>query len=97
MDTEHSSKDAIKQLFIFKNFDSAFDFMTAIAGKAKVLNHHPEWFNVYNRVCFMWNFICIVLEDSFGSQLVHLFVVVIDIVVLLKLNQRIDSYEYHPF
>ncbi|VDN35589.1 unnamed protein product [Dibothriocephalus latus] len=50
IDTTHRSGDAIKQQFIFKNFDRAFDFMTAVAEKAKLLNHHPEWFNVYNKV-----------------------------------------------
>ncbi|VDL99139.1 unnamed protein product [Schistocephalus solidus] len=50
MDTTHRSGDAIKQQFIFKNFDCAFDFMTAVAEKAKLMNHHPEWFNVYNKV-----------------------------------------------
>nr|VZI05875.1 unnamed protein product [Spirometra erinaceieuropaei] len=50
MDTTHRSGDAIKQVFTFKNFDRAFDFMTAVAEKAKLMNHHPEWFNVYNKV-----------------------------------------------
>ncbi|VDP92293.1 unnamed protein product [Echinostoma caproni] len=46
----HKSGDAIKRTFIFKNFDLAFDFMTDVAEKAKEMNHHPEWFNVYNKV-----------------------------------------------
>jgi len=36
--------------FKFKNFVEAFGFMTRAAIHAEKLNHHPEWFNVYNRV-----------------------------------------------
>jgi len=34
----------------FKDFVSAFGFMTSLALIAEAKNHHPEWFNVYNRV-----------------------------------------------
>ena len=36
--------------FKFKNFSRAFGFMTSLALVAEAKNHHPEWFNVYNRV-----------------------------------------------
>lgn len=36
--------------FLFKNFVEAFSFMTEVAFWAEKQNHHPEWFNVYNRV-----------------------------------------------
>ena len=34
----------------FKNFVEAFAFMTEIALRAEKMDHHPEWFNVYNKV-----------------------------------------------
>lgn len=34
----------------FSDFKTAFGFMTAVALKAEEMNHHPEWFNVYNRL-----------------------------------------------
>lgn len=36
--------------FAFTDFVSAFGFMTQMALVAERLNHHPEWFNVYNQV-----------------------------------------------
>ena len=43
-------RDAIKKTFLFQDFNEVFGFMTRIALKADAMNHHPEWFNVYNRV-----------------------------------------------
>lgn len=43
-------KDAITKTFQFKDFSAAFGFMTRVALKAEAMDHHPEWFNVYNRV-----------------------------------------------
>lgn len=42
--------DAIHKQFIFKDFTEAFGFMTQIAVIAEDMNHHPEWFNVWNKV-----------------------------------------------
>ncbi len=36
--------------FKFADFIVAFGFMTKVAMLAEKANHHPEWFNVYNRV-----------------------------------------------
>jgi 4a-hydroxytetrahydrobiopterin dehydratase len=36
--------------FQFKDFVSAFAFMTGLALVAESRNHHPEWCNVYNKV-----------------------------------------------
>lgn len=41
---------AIERRFAFKDFNEAFAFMTRVALAAEQRNHHPEWFNVYNRV-----------------------------------------------
>jgi 4a-hydroxytetrahydrobiopterin dehydratase len=43
-------RDAILRTFTFKDFNAAFGFMTRVAIMADKLDHHPEWFNVYNRV-----------------------------------------------
>lgn len=43
-------KDAIAKTFKFADFNQAFGFMTRVALMADKLDHHPEWFNVYNRV-----------------------------------------------
>ena len=37
--------------FVFKNFIEAFGFMTKVAIVAQEMNHHPEWSNVFKRVC----------------------------------------------
>ena len=43
-------RDAITKEYRFKDFNEAFGFMTRVALKADQMDHHPEWFNVYNRV-----------------------------------------------
>ena len=43
-------RDAIAKTFKFKDFNAAFGFMTRAALIAEQMNHHPEWFNVWNRV-----------------------------------------------
>ncbi|MFL5297510.1 MAG: 4a-hydroxytetrahydrobiopterin dehydratase [Phenylobacterium sp.] len=43
-------RDAITRTFRFSDFTAAFGWMTRIAIMAEKLDHHPEWFNVYNRV-----------------------------------------------
>ncbi|TLX71180.1 MAG: 4a-hydroxytetrahydrobiopterin dehydratase [Thaumarchaeota archaeon] len=36
--------------FIFKDFIEAFGFMATAALHIEKMNHHPEWFNVYNKI-----------------------------------------------
>ncbi len=42
--------DFITKVYKFNNFAQAFGFMSEIAIVAEAMDHHPEWFNVYNRV-----------------------------------------------
>ena len=43
-------RDAIHKTYKFGDFTEAFAWMTRAAMFAEKWNHHPEWFNVYNRV-----------------------------------------------
>jgi 4a-hydroxytetrahydrobiopterin dehydratase len=43
-------RDAICRSYQFADFNQAWGFMSRVAVKAEAMNHHPEWFNVWNRV-----------------------------------------------
>jgi 4a-hydroxytetrahydrobiopterin dehydratase len=43
-------RDAIHKVYRFKDFNEAFGVMGRVALMAEKMDHHPEWFNVYNRV-----------------------------------------------
>ena len=47
---EVKGRDAIVKRFVFADINTAFGFMTRVAIQAEKADHHPEWFNVYNRV-----------------------------------------------
>lgn len=62
---DNQIRDALKQLpdwelkdgelygeFKFKDFKTAFAFMTGVAAAAEKINHHPNWENAYSRVVF---------------------------------------------
>ena len=36
--------------FQFDSFNEAFGFMTRASMEIEKMNHHPEWFNVYNKL-----------------------------------------------
>ena len=48
--SEVEGRDAIQRTLTFSDFNEAFGFMARVAIKADQADHHPEWFNVYNRV-----------------------------------------------
>jgi len=43
-------RSALQKSFKFSNFNEAFGFMSRVALMAEKMDHHPEWFNVYDRV-----------------------------------------------
>jgi 4a-hydroxytetrahydrobiopterin dehydratase len=45
-----NERTALQKNFQFKDFAAAWGFMSACAIIAEGMNHHPEWFNVYNKV-----------------------------------------------
>ncbi len=48
--SEVEDRDAIRKTYHFGSFVEAWGFMSQAALLAEKMNHHPEWFNVYNRV-----------------------------------------------
>ena len=48
--THDADRDALKKSFKFKDFITAWAWMTAVAIVAEKMNHHPEWSNVYSKV-----------------------------------------------
>ena len=48
--SEDEGRDAISKSFTFADFNEAFGWMTRAALVAEKMDHHPEWFNVWNRV-----------------------------------------------
>lgn len=47
---EVEGRDAITKSYRFKSFNEAWGFMSRVAMAAEKMDHHPEWFNVYNLV-----------------------------------------------
>ena len=50
---EVEDRDAIRKVYHFGTFSEAWGFMSQVALLAEKMDHHPEWFNVYNRVEIM--------------------------------------------
>lgn len=46
---EYADKCIFREV-VFKDFKEAFSFMVQVAFHAEILDHHPEWTNVYNKV-----------------------------------------------
>ena len=47
---EVQDRDAIRKSYHFGNFSEAWGFLARVALIAEKMDHHPEIFNVYNRV-----------------------------------------------
>ena len=47
---KEEKRDAMTRELVFKDFNRAFAFVTQVALAAEKRDHHPEWFNVYNKV-----------------------------------------------
>lgn len=43
-------KNALYRHLLFKDFSEAWGFMSRVALEAEKLDHHPSWFNEYNKV-----------------------------------------------
>src|SRR3954470_22957140 len=48
--SEGGSRDGVRKSYHFSNFSEAWGFLSRIALAAEKMDHHPEIFNVYNRV-----------------------------------------------
>lgn len=48
--TYDANARGIRRTIRFADFAEAFGFMARVAILAEKADHHPEWFNVYNRV-----------------------------------------------
>lgn len=48
--SEVEGRDAITKTYKFDDFEQAFGWMAKVADVAEEMNHHPEWFNVWNKV-----------------------------------------------
>lgn len=48
--TKLDARSAIHRKFQFADFNQAWGFMSRVALAAEKQGHHPEWFNVWNRV-----------------------------------------------
>lgn len=47
--------NALEKRFVFKNFKKALSFLIEVGILAEQANHHPEIFNVYNKVTLRLN------------------------------------------
>jgi len=54
-------RTAIEKKYLFRDFPTAFSFMTRIAFIAEKMNHHPNWTNSYNCVD-----VCLTTHDAGG-------------------------------
>jgi 4a-hydroxytetrahydrobiopterin dehydratase len=73
-------KGKLHKEFQFDSFVHAFGFMTSVAITAESMNHHPEWFNVYDKVR-----VDLVTHDLGGIS-------TFDVALAEKMNQLAESF-----
>lgn len=66
--------------FKFKDFVEAFTFMSQVARIANTMDHHPEWFNIYNKV------VVDLMTHDVGNALSNL-----DVEMAQQMNQLVGS------
>lgn len=66
--------------FKFKDFVAAFTFMSQVASIANTMDHHPEWFNIYNKV------VIDLMTHDVGNALSNL-----DVEMAQQINQLVVS------
>lgn len=71
-----NGRDAIERSIRFADFNAAWGFMTRVAIEAEKMDHHPEWFNV-------WNWVDIVLSTHDAGGLTERD---------LRLARKIDAF-----
>ncbi len=49
------TKNGLERTFSFSNFSEAWGFMNRVALLAEQHHHHPDWRNIYNKVCITLN------------------------------------------
>ena len=50
----NGDQPALEKTYVFSGFNAAFGFISRVALAAEQANHHPEWQNIYNKVCIRW-------------------------------------------
>ncbi|KAG9340930.1 hypothetical protein JZ751_020123 [Albula glossodonta] len=61
-------RDALYKELDFKTFNQAFGFMSRVALQSEKMNHHPEWFNVYNKVVIHFTYFIQKCTFSFATR-----------------------------
>jgi len=73
------NNEKLEKKFQFKNFLEAISWMMQIGIEAEKLNHHPEWFNFYNKVD-----VALTTHDSGG-------ITALDITLAKKMDHHFNS------
>jgi 4a-hydroxytetrahydrobiopterin dehydratase len=50
LESWNQSDNTLQKTYVFSSFEAAIRFMALASTEIDVLNHHPEWTNIYNKV-----------------------------------------------